>query len=176
MGSFDLSETLSQVKGGVSLSIDIGNHLREKRESLGLSIEQLEMEAGIPKEDIVSLEKGQFGLLPNQMYVRSYLRAYAKAVGESPQTILMQYARSMPQNLRRSAQPHERSRLPYAKNDVTMNQREPAATVPRRYHSHYDAGGKKVKSSFEKFYDWLLIIGALTLMMATVAYVWYTRS
>jgi transcriptional regulator with XRE-family HTH domain len=162
------------VKGSVSLSIEIGNYLREKRESLGLSIEQLEMEAGVPKEDIVALEKGQFDLLPSQMYVRSYLRAYAKAVGESPQKILMQYARSVPPNLRQSPKQQETGRLSAAKG-VTLNQREPASTIPRRYHPHYGASGGKMKSPFVKFYDWLLIIGALTWVIAIIAYVWYTH-
>jgi predicted transcriptional regulator len=158
------------LKGGISLSVEIGNYLRKKRESFGISVEQLARQTGIAQEDILSLEKGAFDLFPSSVYVRSYLRSYAKAVGENPQMILEQYVRSMAKDLQKE---HETRSLKYTKSGAVVLQQKSAPTLLRR--SNYNANGKRRRSSFGRFYDWLLLIGGLTLVIATIAYIWYIR-
>lgn len=73
------------------MSAEIGKRLRQARESLGLSLEELEAQTRIHKNYLLALENGQFDLLPSPIYVRSYIRSYANAVGENPQVILKNY-------------------------------------------------------------------------------------
>jgi transcriptional regulator with XRE-family HTH domain len=74
--------------GGVFLSVEIGKRLKNARESKGISLEELEARTRIHRKYLMALENGQFELLPSPVYVRSYLRSYANAVGENPQSIL----------------------------------------------------------------------------------------
>ncbi|MBA4494406.1 helix-turn-helix domain-containing protein [Paenactinomyces guangxiensis] len=87
------------------MSVEIGKRLKQARESMGLSLEDLEARTRIQKKYLIALENGQFGLLPSPIYVRSYLRSYANVVGENPQTILKQYR----PNTRSSRHPEENS-------------------------------------------------------------------
>ncbi|SEN43949.1 helix-turn-helix domain-containing protein [Lihuaxuella thermophila] len=73
------------------MSVDIGKRLKHARESKGISLEELEARTRIHRKYLMALENGQFELLPSPVYVRSYLRSYANAVGENPQNILKYY-------------------------------------------------------------------------------------
>jgi cytoskeletal protein RodZ len=73
------------------LSVEIGKRLKRAREMAGYSIEDVEARTRIPKQYLIALENGQFELLPSPIHVRSYLRSFANAVGENPQTLLKLY-------------------------------------------------------------------------------------
>jgi hypothetical protein len=55
---------------------------------MGLSLEDIEARTGIQKKYLLAIENGQFDLLPNPIYLRSYVRSYANTVGENPQFLL----------------------------------------------------------------------------------------
>jgi hypothetical protein len=73
------------------VTIDIGKRLKRARESLGLTLEDLEAQTRIQRKYLQAIENGQFDLLPSPIYVRSYIRSYANAVGENPQMLLKFY-------------------------------------------------------------------------------------
>ncbi|SDY48869.1 RodZ family helix-turn-helix domain-containing protein [Thermoactinomyces sp. DSM 45892] len=68
----------------------VGQQLRNTRESLGISLEELEAHTKIQKQYLSAIENGQFHLLPGSIYVRSYIRTYALSVGLDPHKILHQ--------------------------------------------------------------------------------------
>jgi transcriptional regulator with XRE-family HTH domain len=70
------------------LSIEIGKRLRYARESLGLTLDDVEASTRIQKKYLSAIENGQFDLLPGPIYVRSYIRSYAIAVGENAGALL----------------------------------------------------------------------------------------
>ncbi|MBN2909406.1 helix-turn-helix domain-containing protein [Polycladomyces sp. WAk] len=73
------------------MSADIGRQLKEARESLGLTLEDIQEKTRILKGHLIAIENGQFDKLPSPYYARKYLRQYAEAVGLEPQHILRRF-------------------------------------------------------------------------------------
>ncbi|TCS92583.1 helix-turn-helix domain-containing protein [Hazenella coriacea] len=73
------------------MSVEIGSFLRQARESIGLSLDQLQEKTRIQKSFLVAIENGEFNKLPSPFYVRTYLRSYANCVKVEPHHILRQY-------------------------------------------------------------------------------------
>lgn len=82
-------QTAFQEVAGVS--VEIGSYLRQAREAIGLSLEQLQEKTKIQKSFLIAIENGEFDKLPSPFYVRTYLRSYANCVKIEPHHILRQY-------------------------------------------------------------------------------------
>lgn len=80
--------TFQEVAG---VSVEIGSYLRQARESIGLSLDQLQDKTKIQKSFLIAIENGEFHKLPSPFYVRTYLRSYANCVKVEPHHILRQY-------------------------------------------------------------------------------------
>ncbi|MBA4494407.1 RodZ domain-containing protein [Paenactinomyces guangxiensis] len=76
------------------MSVEIGNYLRQARESIGLSLDQLQDKTKIQKSFLTAIENGEFHKLPSPFYVRTYLRSYANCVKVEPHHILRQYRKA----------------------------------------------------------------------------------
>jgi len=57
---------------------NLGELLREKREAMGLSIKEVELSIRIRSKYIDCLEKGLFSFLPNDVYVKGFLKNYCE--------------------------------------------------------------------------------------------------
>jgi transcriptional regulator with XRE-family HTH domain len=73
------------------VSAEIGRQLKETRESLGLTLDDIQAKTRILKGYLIAIENGQFDKLPSPYYARKYLRQYAEAVGLEPQHILRKF-------------------------------------------------------------------------------------
>lgn len=73
------------------MSVEIGSHLRQAREAIGMSLEELQEKTRIQKSFLIAIENGEFHKLPSPFYVRTYLRSYANCVKIEPHHILRQY-------------------------------------------------------------------------------------
>jgi cytoskeletal protein RodZ len=73
------------------VSAEIGAYLRQAREALGMTLEQVQEKTKIQKSFLVAIENGEFHKLPSPFYVRTYLRSYANCVKVEPHHILRQY-------------------------------------------------------------------------------------
>lgn len=73
------------------MSVEIGKRLKQARETLGLTLEDIEAQTRIQRRYLQAIENGQFDLLPGPIYVRSYVRSYANIVGENPHALLKFY-------------------------------------------------------------------------------------
>ncbi|HSX21261.1 MAG TPA: helix-turn-helix domain-containing protein [Gaiellaceae bacterium] len=60
---------------------EIGNSLREARMRQGLEISQVELATKIRSKYLRAIEDEQFGLLPDEPYVKGFLHAYAEYLG-----------------------------------------------------------------------------------------------
>lgn len=80
--------------------MEAGQQLRAARESLRISLEELEAHTKIQKQYLSAIENGQLHLLPGAIYVRSYVRTYALAVGLDPHKILHQLQNARPASVR----------------------------------------------------------------------------
>lgn len=86
--------TFQEVTEVLSVEKEIGERLRQARESMGLSLDQLQEKTKIQKSFITAIENGEFNKLPSPFYVRTYLRTYCKCVKIEPHHILRQYRKA----------------------------------------------------------------------------------
>jgi cytoskeleton protein RodZ len=71
----------------------IGLQLKETRESLGLSLEELQQTTKIHIQYLRAMESDQFDTLPSPFYARAFLRTYAHSLGVDAQPLLERYDR-----------------------------------------------------------------------------------
>lgn len=69
----------------------LGNLLKDKRTSLGLSIEQAAGETHIPPDYLEALEKEQFDRIPGEGYIKGFLRTYSGYLELDPDPVIDAY-------------------------------------------------------------------------------------
>jgi cytoskeletal protein RodZ len=72
--------------------MDLGTTLRDARERRGLSLTQLSSTTKIPLTHLEAMEANVFELVPPGIFLRGFLRAYAREVGLDPRQIIDQFA------------------------------------------------------------------------------------
>jgi cytoskeleton protein RodZ len=75
---------------------NIGSKLRAAREAKGLTLSQLADQTRVRVAALEAIEAGDFARLPEPIYVQSYLRAFAQAVGVPVEPILEAFRRGAP--------------------------------------------------------------------------------
>jgi hypothetical protein len=70
---------------------EIGTMLREARMRAGLDISEIEAETKIRAKYLRALENEEWGLLPGQTYVKSFLRTYSERLGLDAHLIVEEY-------------------------------------------------------------------------------------
>ena len=78
-------------KGGRSSVSDLGNRLREARESKGLSLADVEEATRIRRGFLGALEEERFAELPAPIYARGFIRTYSAFLGLDPEPLLQRY-------------------------------------------------------------------------------------
>ncbi len=68
------------------------DYLRAQRERASLSIEDIARVTKIPERSLRQLEEGKFEELPADVFVRGFLRSYARVVGVNPDDVVRRYA------------------------------------------------------------------------------------
>lgn len=69
----------------------LGTHLRNVRESKRLSLRDVEQQLHIRKSYLEALEQEKYSVLPNEVYLRGFLRSYARFLGLSPEKCIAYY-------------------------------------------------------------------------------------
>jgi cytoskeletal protein RodZ len=75
---------------------NIGSRLRAAREAKGLTLNQLADQTRVRVAALEAIEAGDFERLPEPIYVQSYLRAFAQAVGLPVEPVLEAFRRAAP--------------------------------------------------------------------------------
>lgn len=73
--------------------IRVGETLRRRRESLGLSLEQVHAQTRIPVRYLQALEEERFDVFPAAPYARGFCRSYASFLGLDPEPLVAQLPR-----------------------------------------------------------------------------------
>ncbi len=68
----------------------VGDALRRRRESLGLSLEQVHGQIRIPIRYLQALEEERFDVFPAPQYARGFCRSYASFLGLDPEPLVAQ--------------------------------------------------------------------------------------
>jgi cytoskeleton protein RodZ len=80
----------------VESSPGLGATLRAEREKRGLSLDQVASATKLRSQLIDALENEAWGKLPHPVFVRGFIRTYAKVVGADEKDLLGMYERLMP--------------------------------------------------------------------------------
>ena len=73
----------------------IGTWLRRERELRNIDLVEVADRTRIPLQQLERLEDDRFAELPGEVFVKGYLRAYARAVGVPSEEVLGRFANSM---------------------------------------------------------------------------------
>ena len=73
----------------------IGTWLRRERELRNIDLVEVADRTRIPLQQLERLEDDRFAELPGEVFVKGYLRAYARAVGLTGEEVLGRFANSM---------------------------------------------------------------------------------
>lgn len=76
----------------------VGARLRHERETLGMSLEEIARATRIPSHSLERIEADRFDDLPGEVFVRGFLKSYARTLGLDADDVLAQYgaARRVP--------------------------------------------------------------------------------
>jgi len=74
--------------------MDLGSDLRQARERTGLSLSELGGRTRIPLRHLLAIENNDFDKVPAGIFLRSFIRTYAREVGVDPEAAIADY-RSM---------------------------------------------------------------------------------
>lgn len=69
----------------------IGEQVRQERERQGLSLEDVSERTRITVQNLEAIEQDNFGLFPNRVYARAFLRDYANFLGMDSAALLERY-------------------------------------------------------------------------------------
>jgi cytoskeletal protein RodZ len=75
---------------------ELGNRLKEARETKGLSLDDLQEITKIQKRYLVGIEEGNYEMMPGKFYVRAFIKQYCEAVGLDSEEIFEQYKSNVP--------------------------------------------------------------------------------
>lgn len=71
--------------------MSIGETLRQAREQMGISPEEVENQIKIRRKYIIAMENNEFNILPGGVYVKGFLRSYAKFLNLNAEALVKQY-------------------------------------------------------------------------------------
>jgi cytoskeletal protein RodZ len=72
----------------------LGSYLREVRERAGMTLDELARRTRIRRQNLESLERGDWEALPSELYVRGFVKLVCREFGLSPETALRLYEES----------------------------------------------------------------------------------
>ncbi|OIN68293.1 transcriptional regulator [Exiguobacterium sp. KRL4] len=76
---------------------ELGTYLKEQRETLGISLEQIQSTTKIQKRYIIAIEEGDYKQLPGAFYARAFIKTYAEALGLDVDEVFATYKRDLPE-------------------------------------------------------------------------------
>ena len=88
---------------------NFGAYLKHERELRGVPLEKIAEATKIHMRYLLALEENQFGDLPGEVFIKGYIRAYAKSIGTNADEILNTYENSADRNQLDQAQQQETS-------------------------------------------------------------------
>jgi cytoskeletal protein RodZ len=75
---------------------ELGNRLKEARETKGLTLDDLQEITKIQKRYLAGIEEGNFDVIPGKFYVRAFIKQYAEAVDLDPESLFEEFRNEIP--------------------------------------------------------------------------------
>ncbi len=74
--------------------MNVGEYLKSEREKKGLTIDHIAFATKISPMHLGAIESDRLDMLPSRVFVRGFLRSYAKELGLDPEAIILMYEES----------------------------------------------------------------------------------
>ena len=110
------------VDSGATASPHMGGRLAAAREQAGLSVEEVAGKLRLSPRQVEALEAGDAEALPGAMFVRGFMRNYARLLGIDPEPLLEAYQEATPAPAR-----HE---ISLQSINIAISQRNVKSSVP----------------------------------------------
>lgn len=72
----------------------VGQYLRDLREQRKMSVEEVSRATRVPMASVERIEADRFDELPGEVFVRGFLKSYARSLGVPPDDVLARYTAS----------------------------------------------------------------------------------
>ena len=72
----------------------VGQYLRRQREAKRMSVEEIARSTRVPMASVERIEGDQFDELPGEVFVRGFLKSYARSLGLEADDVLARYTAS----------------------------------------------------------------------------------
>ncbi len=72
----------------------VGQYLREQRETRRMSVEEVSRATRVPVQSVERIEADRFDELPGEVFVRGFLKSYARALGVPADEVMARYTAS----------------------------------------------------------------------------------
>src|SRR5688500_13739933 len=72
----------------------VGQYLRKHRENKRMSIEEVSRATRVPSSSVERIEADRFDELPGEVFVRGFVKSYARALSLPPDDVLARYTAS----------------------------------------------------------------------------------
>ena len=72
----------------------LSEYFRQAREAAGLSLDELSKRTRIGAEFLIALEEGNFARLPDQVFVKGFVRSYARSLGLNEEEAIRRFSES----------------------------------------------------------------------------------
>ena len=72
----------------------VGQYLQKRRVEKGMSVEEVARSTRVPIASVERIEADRFSELPGEVFVKGFLRSYARAVEVPPDDVLARYTAS----------------------------------------------------------------------------------
>ena len=72
----------------------VGQYLRDLREQRKMSVEEVSRATRVPMSSVERIEADRFDELPGEVFVRGFLKSYARSLGVPPDDVLARYTAS----------------------------------------------------------------------------------
>ena len=97
-GSDDMKGRLSFMDISVDAGIEIyrGKALKQIRERMGIELKAVSLETKISIKVLECIEEEAFENLPPMVYLKSFLKGYARSLGLDPQRVVEEYLSALP--------------------------------------------------------------------------------
>src|SRR5690625_3826519 len=95
--------------------MQIGEQLKEARESQNLTLDDIQATTKIQKRYLVAIEHDDFHALPGRFYARAFIKEYANAVGLDSNVLLASFDEE------KIGQDEEEEKIQYSRLDRTRN-------------------------------------------------------
>jgi len=77
----------------VSENVTVGEFLRQRRNELELSLEEVSQKLKIKTDYIIGLEENDYDILPPDVYIKGFIRHYSELAGFDPEKMVKMYSR-----------------------------------------------------------------------------------